>query len=278
MRLYPVFRKKKKGLVNMSGYKEVFKRTEIKYLINAEQYKALMPYLETIARVDEYGLSRINNIYFDTPDYRLVKTSLEKPLYKEKLRLRTYGVTGDDTDSFIEIKKKYAGIVYKRRISGRYLDTYRYLTGYKNKRDCFENSQISKEIREFMRLYANLRPAMCICYDRIAMAGIEDKDFRVTFDSNITWNDRCTDLRYAGEGRNLLKDGQYLMEIKVSNAMPMGLARKLSELSIFPVSFSKYGSGYADMMNMNKDRVPGRNTIVRPERNDRVMKGVAAYV
>ena len=100
----------------MSGYKEVFKRTEIKYLLNEEQLSGLMPYLETIAKVDRYGLSRINNIYFDTPDYRLVKTSMEKPIYKEKLRLRTYGKTDDDTNSFIEIKKKYDGVVYKRRI------------------------------------------------------------------------------------------------------------------------------------------------------------------
>ena len=115
----------------MSGYREVFKRTEIKYLLSEEQYNALMPYLETMAQVDRYGLTRINNIYFDTPDYRLVRTSIEKPLYKEKLRLRTYGSTTDDTNSFIEIKKKYKGIVYKRRINGRYIDTYKYLTDQK---------------------------------------------------------------------------------------------------------------------------------------------------
>lgn len=231
----------------MSGFKEVFRRTEIKYLLNEQQYKALMPYLETMAAVDEYGLSRINNIYFDTPDYRIAKTSMEKPLYKEKLRLRTYGITSDDTNSFIEIKKKYAGVVYKRRVSGRYHDTYDYLTGYKNIKGSFDQSQISKEISEFLNLYGNLGPAMCICYDRIAMAGKEDEEFRVTFDSNITWSILRMDLRSAGSGRKLLDDGQQLMEIKVSNAMPMGLARKLSELAIFPVSFSKYGSGYADM-------------------------------
>ena len=159
----------------MSGFKEVFRRTEIKYLLSSGQYEALMPYLKTIARVDEYGLSRINNIYFDTPDYRLVKASMEKPVYKEKLRLRTYGATGDDTNSFIEIKKKYAGVVYKRRISGRYLDTYRYLMDRNSTKSSFEDSQISKEICEFLKLYGNLKPAMCICYDRIAMAGIEDK-------------------------------------------------------------------------------------------------------
>lgn len=252
---------KKKGMMTMKEYREVFKRTEIKYLLNEAQYNELMPYLKTIAHVDEYGLSRINNIYFDTPDYILARTSIEKPLYKEKLRLRTYGETGNDTDSFIEIKKKYAGIVYKRRISGRYIDTYDYLTGIS---EIMEASQISKEIKEFLMFYGKLKPVMSICYDRIAMAGKEDVEFRVTFDSDITWNDKCTDLRKVNSGRPLLKSGQRLMEIKVCNTMPMQLARKLSELSIFPVSFSKYGSGYAEMIGLQRNSVSVRQAA--PER------------
>ncbi len=231
----------------MSEYKEVFKRTEMKYLLSRSQYEALMPCLETFSRVDEYGLSRINNIYYDTPDYRLIKSSMEKPVYKEKLRLRTYGTTMDDTNSFIEIKKKYAGVVYKRRISGRYLDAYRYLSDQGNTGCGFDHSQIAKEIAAFLKQYGNLKPAMCICYDRIAMAGTKDAALRITFDCNISWNAKCRDLRFTEGGRMLLKEGQYLMEIKVSNAMPVELARKLSELCIFPVSFSKYGSGYRKM-------------------------------
>jgi SPX domain protein involved in polyphosphate accumulation len=268
---------KKKGMMTMKEYREVFKRTEIKYLLNEAQYNELMPYLKTIAYVDEYGLSRINNIYFDTPDYILARTSIEKPLYKEKLRLRTYGETGNDTDSFIEIKKKYAGIVYKRRISGRYIDTYDYLTGIS---EIMEASQISKEIKEFLMFYGKLKPVMSICYDRIAMAGKEDVEFRVTFDSDITWNDKCTDLRKVNGGRPLLKSGQRLMEIKVCNTMPMQLARKLSELSIFPVSFSKYGSGYAEMIGLQRNSVSVRQAA--PEREStRIplrIKGGAAYV
>ena len=261
----------------MGGYKEVFRRMEIKYLLSKEQYEALMPYLQTIAKVDAYGLSRINKIYYDTPDHRLVRTSMEKPLYKEKLRLRTYGITDDDTDSFIEIKKKFSGIVYKRRISGRYPDAYEYLTdGYR--KGPFDTSQIAREISAFMLQYKNLKPAMCICYERIAMAGIEDAEFRVTFDSNITWNDRCLDLREVRDGRKLLADGQRLMEIKVSNAMPMALAKKLSELKIFPVSFSKYGSGYADLMRMRAEQKTAGSTVANPVRAYGLMKGEAAYV
>ncbi|MCR5502737.1 MAG: polyphosphate polymerase domain-containing protein [Lachnospiraceae bacterium] len=261
----------------MSGYKEVFKRTEIKYLLNGEQYRELMPYLNTIARVDEYGLSRINNIYYDTPDHRLVKTSMEKPVYKEKLRLRTYGKTGEDTNSFIEIKKKFNGIVYKRRIAGKYPDTYRYLQGAGECKEPFDDSQIAKEILAFLTLYGDLGPAMRICYDRIAMAGIRDKEFRVTFDSNIIWNDTDVDLRSEKGGRKLLKDDQRLMEIKVSNAMPMELAGKLSELRIFPVSFSKYGAGYTDMMNRAYDKKEKRTADFSPVRAGGIMKGVVAY-
>ena len=104
----------------MSKFIEVFERTEIKYLLSYKQFTAIKAFLENYARVDKYGKTRIHNIYFDTQDYKLIRTSLEKPVYKEKLRLRTYGDTNDFTNSFIEIKKKYKGIVYKRRVSGIY--------------------------------------------------------------------------------------------------------------------------------------------------------------
>ncbi len=260
----------------MSGYREVFQRKEIKYLLDEVQYKELTAFLESMAKVDEYGLSRINNIYYDTPDHRLIRTSMEKPLYKEKLRLRTYGTAKDDSNAFIEIKKKYAGIVYKRRISGKYKDLHEYLLGEKTE---IGLSQIAKEIEAFRRLYGELIPAMSISYDRIALAGTEDKDFRVTFDSNIEWDDRCSDLRLIKKGNPLLQQGQYLMEIKVSNAFPRKLSEKLSELKVFPTSFSKYGAGYADMMKRNMVRIPAADTVsqVNEWKNSR-MKGEMAYV
>lgn len=261
----------------MSGFKEVFRRREIKYLLSRDQYEALMPYLVTVARVDEYGLSKINNIYFDTPDHQLVRTSMEKPLYKEKLRLRTYGATENDSNAFIEIKKKYAGIVYKRRISGRYQDAYDYLTGgYVS--GPFDPSQIAREVDAFLKQYKTLQPTMRICYERIAMAGIRDEQFRVTFDRNITWNAGCLDLRKESGGRGLLDYGQCLMEIKVSNAMPMELASILSEWKIFPVSFSKYGSGYADLMRMGVEQKAKRSAVANPVMVYGLMKGEAAYV
>ena len=246
----------------MSEFKEVFERKEIKYLVDDDQYKELMPVLEKFAAVDEYGLSKINNIYYDTPDFRLIRASLDKPVYKEKLRLRTYGETGDDTNSFIEIKKKYKGIVYKRRISGKYADTYEYLAGH----GCIPDH--------------SLRPAMIIRYDRIAMAGIFDRDLRVTFDTNIRWDTRKMDLRTSDRGKQILKPWEKLMELKVVNAIPLELSRKLSELNVFPVSFSKYGRGYADMTGFNETE-NGINAKVisyteyRKNIND---KGAIAYV
>ncbi|MCR5687465.1 MAG: polyphosphate polymerase domain-containing protein [Lachnospiraceae bacterium] len=255
----------------MSGYREVFKRKEVKYLVNEEQYAGLREFFETMARPDEYGLSRINNIYYDTPDHLLVRRSLEKPLYKEKLRLRTYGETDSGTNAFIEIKKKYDGVVYKRRIPGRYEDLYGYMM---NTGPDLPDTQIADEIRAFMNLYKNLVPAMSICYDRIALAGTEDKDFRVTFDSNIEWNAKCSDLRNVMPGEKLLKPGQYLMEIKVMGAVEPALARELSRLKVFPASFSKYGNGYRMMMDELKAAAPSMARVIMIGSR---MKGAANY-
>lgn len=256
----------------MSEYKEVFKRTEIKYLLTEEQFQSLFLYLNKIAKVDRYGKTRINNIYFDTPGFRLIRTSLEKPLYKEKLRLRTYGKTQDDTNSFIEIKKKYDGIVYKRRISGAYKNAYDYLV---KDGSILEESQIAREIDSLKKMYPGLKPAMAICYDRIAMAGIYDPDFRVTFDTNIQWSTEELDLRENPGGRQILKPGEYMMEIKVANAMPMELCQVLSELRIFPTSFSKYGRGYTDMMCQAAASMLTQG--VEKTKFGKVEKGVIAY-
>lgn len=235
----------------MSGYEMNFRRKEIKYLLRSDQYNSLREYLDGIAEVDEYGKTRINNIYFDTPGFYLIRTSLEKPLYKEKLRLRTYGDTDSTTNSFIEIKKKYKGIVYKRRINGQYERAYDYLV--KNGAP-LEESQISTEIEELRKLYDNPGPAMRISYDRIAMAGKEDRNLRITFDTNIIWDDRSLDLAAEEKGHQILKKGEVLMELKVPGAVPGELSKKMSELGIFPTSFSKYGRGYLEMIRERAGR------------------------
>lgn len=250
----PIQTKNTKNEVNgMGEYQDNFKRYEVKYLLSAEQYAKLKKRLEKIAAVDAYGETKILNIYYDTPSFSLIRTSLEKPVYKEKLRLRSYGTASDTTNSFVEIKKKYDGIVYKRRINLPYKKAEAYLNkGLRVSGDEAGNEQIVGEIDAFKDYYEGLAPKMMISYDRIAMAGIHDPELRITFDRNICWRTEDLDLRHGGYGRTLLEEGQVLMEVKILGAMSMELSRILSELEIFPASFSKYGRGYVDMISMRR--------------------------
>ncbi|WP_034445150.1 polyphosphate polymerase domain-containing protein [Butyrivibrio sp. AE2032] len=229
----------------MAGFKDVFQRIEVKYLLDDTQYTELMKRLENMAAIDSYGKTSILNIYFDTPDFKLIERSLDKPIYKEKLRLRTYGTAKDDTNAFIEIKKKYKGVVYKRRISMPYSEAIDYLV---NGKPIEKRSQISDEIDYFLQYYKGIRPAMAISYDRIAMAGIEDPDLRITFDTNIRWRTDKLSLKEGNRGKDILLPGQHLMELKIAGAMSMELARILDELNIRKTSFSKYGKGYVEYM------------------------------
>lgn len=230
----------------MSGVKDVFERVESKYLLNEWQYSELKKRLISIAKIDVYGKKSVLNIYFDTPDYTLIRRSLDKPVYKEKLRLRTYGIPEDDTDSFIEIKKKYKGIVYKRRIVIPYKQAIDYLTEGK---EIDYKSQIVKEIDYFKQYYDGLMPAMAISCDRIALEGINDPDLRITFDTNIRWRTENLSLKEGNVGKRIIPKGQCLMEIKFVGAIPLELAKMLDELNIRQTSFSKYGRGYMDYMS-----------------------------
>ena len=232
----------------MSEYIDVFKRTEIKYLLSYEQYEKLMQFMLTFARVDDYGKTRINNIYFDTPDYKMIRTSLEKPIYKEKLRLRTYGETNDFTNSFIEIKKKYDGVVYKRRIQHPLGEAVKYLN---SRQDIEDDSQIKKEIDYFLNFY-NVIPKIMIAYDRVAYVGIQDSSLRMTVDRNIRYRTRDLNLKEGSRGKEILPKGYVLIELKVLGAYPLEISRILDELEIYPVSFSKYGRAYIEVTEKRK--------------------------
>ena len=99
------------------AYQTVFKRYELKYLLTERQKKCVMEAMEPCMTPDAYGRTTIRNIYFDTADYRLARRSIEKPVYKEKLRIRSYEKASGASPVFVELKKKYKGVVYKRRIS-----------------------------------------------------------------------------------------------------------------------------------------------------------------
>ena len=231
----------------MEPYQSVFKRKEVKYLLTEAQLASLRPALEAHMEPDAFAHSSISNLYYDTPDYRMIRRSLEKPSYKEKLRLRSYGVPNDQTPVFPEIKKKAQGIVYKRRVSMPYGDALRYLS----RRQPGGNGQIFQELNWMLISYGSLAPRIFLSYERDSWKGQEDSSLRLTLDREILWRTEALDLRQGAWGTPLLEPGQVLMEIKISNAAPLWLAKALSENGIFPVSFSKCGRAF-ELLCKNK--------------------------
>lgn len=231
---------------------EVFNRCEKKYLLNGEQYDRLLNEIGTYMDYDVYNAEgkvyKICNIYYDTENDELIRRSIEKPVYKEKLRVRSYGRPRFDDMVFVEIKKKYNGIVNKRRTAMRLVDAYAYLNGILLEENIIErntdvNRQVLHEIDYFKKIY-KLFPKLYLSYDRIAYVGKEDKNFRVTFDTNITTRRYDVRLEEGSYGEQLLPSNVYLMEIKVNGAVPMWFAEIISKLNIYPTQFSKYGVEY----------------------------------
>jgi hypothetical protein len=222
----------------------IFQRVEKKYLVSDAQYQALTQTIAQYMVEDKYSDYQINNIYYDTDDYYLIRTSLEKPKYKEKLRLRCYGRPTADSTCFVELKKKYKGVVYKRRLELPLNLATRWL-----ERDTAvsPDSQIAREIAWFRDLY-ELKPKMMLTYHRLAYHGKDDPELRLTFDDEIRWRSWNLDLSIPMDGPALLSPGQRLMELKTLGAMPLWLAHELERLEIWPVSFSKYGRAYETLM------------------------------
>ena len=219
----------------------IFKRVEKKYMLTQEQYDYIIERLAPHMHPDRFYESDIRNIYFDNKSDELIETSLKKPAYKEKLRLRSYGAPGADSLVFFEIKKKYQGVVYKRRISMTRDEAYRYIESGELPENLIGN--IPVEIDYMIRRY-RLFPKAYIGYHRIALVGNNDPELRITFDSEITSRYHDVRLESEAEGEQLLDEGAHLMEIKIPGAMPLWLAHILSEKCIFPTSFSKFGTAH----------------------------------
>lgn len=226
----------------------VFKRKEQKYLLDEAQGAAFCRAMEKYMEPDRYATSRIRNIYYDTPDYRLIRRSLEKPAYKEKLRLRSYGDAGEDSKVFLEMKKKYKGIVYKRRISLKARQAQDYMADPAAK---LGNTQIGREIDYFKSFYGDLFPAVYLSYDRQSWRS-HDGTLRITLDCNIRYRTEDVDLTKPNWGQELLPPGQSLLEIKSPGAMPMWLVEVLNTNQIRQVSFSKYGTVYQRLLKEHK--------------------------
>ena len=220
---------------------DIFQRREIKFLVDARQRALLEQAFRGRMALDPHGESTVCNIYYDTPDYRLVRASLEKPVYKEKLRMRSYGRVRPGDQVFLELKKKYDGIVYKRRIELRQQDAARYMAG---QAPLPRDSQIGRELDYCRRFYGDLRPAVYLCYDRSPYFAVDDPDFRATFDRNIRWRQEDLSLTAAPGGAALLLPGQSLFEVKTAEAIPLWLAEALDRAQVRQTSFSKYGEAY----------------------------------
>lgn len=238
-----------------------FARKEIKFLLNMNQYENLMETLQLYMNPDkfcvggkEYG---IYNIYYDTPDDYLIRESLSKPYYKEKIRLRSYYSPASPNDVvFLEIKKKIGGIVTKRRVSMTLAESDEYFRSRrKPPSEKYITEQVFRELDVFLDMYPVV-PKQYISYQREAFFGKDDKDFRLTFDRKLT--ERRCDLGLDREsyGNYILRADQRLMEVKVGNAVPEWLIAKLSELGIYKTSFSKYGKAYENFVRYGTPEQP----------------------
>lgn len=222
----------------------IFQRYEYKYLLDARQLQAVLAAMAPHMVPDEYSRSSIRNLYLDTPDFRLIRRSLEKPVYKEKLRMRSYGRAGSDAPVFAELKKKYRSVVYKRRISMPQHQALACLTGAA----LWPDSQIGAELAYAADFYKPLRPAVFLSYEREAFHGADDPDFRVTFDTQIRYRREELTLDSEPWGISILPQGRVLMELKVAEGFPVWMAHVLSEQNLFKISFSKYGAAYQDIL------------------------------
>lgn len=227
------------------AYQSVFQRYEIKYILKRDQkariVAAMMPYMAP----DQYGRTTIRNVYFDTPNYRLIRHSMEKPVYKEKLRIRSYQQARPGSQVFVELKKKYKGIVYKRRLSLPEQDAVDWMAG---SQPPSEDSQIRREIDYFLRYYGALRPTVFLSYERQAWYCRDGGDFRVTFDDNILCRRTDLSLESAVGGTPILDEGLVLMEIKCSGGIPLWMTALLTEEKLYKTSFSKYGTAYQTLI------------------------------
>ena len=209
----------------MSTYQAVFQRKEVKYLLSDAQLAALMPILKAHMKPDAFPHSSISNLYYDTDDFRMIHRSL-----------------------FLELKKKYKGIVYKRRVSMPYAQAISFLSG----KSPAPEGQIYRELSWMLASYPHLTPKVFLSYERDSWQGIEQSALRLTLDREIHYRTECLDLQHGTSGDNILQPGQTLMEVKIPGAAPLWLSHALSALWIFPTSFSKYGEAYQRIYKENE--------------------------
>ena len=238
------------------GYQATFKRYEIKYLLTQQQKQAILQVMQPYMKLDRYGRTTIRNVYYDTDTYRLIRRSLEKPAYKEKLRVRSYQTAAPDDPVFVELKKKYKSVVYKRRLT---LPEMQARDSFQNGSPLPAHSQIAEEIEYFRSYYEGLRPAVFLSYEREAFYALDGSEFRVTFDENILYRTCDFSLGSEAYGTPLLTAGETLMEIKTPGGLPLWMSHELNRLRVYRTSFSKYGLAYQDLMAKTTEKAERRS-------------------
>lgn len=240
------------------AFQTVFKRYELKYMLTVEQKRRLLVAMEPYMQLDRYGRTTIRNLYYDTPRYLLVRRSMDKPVYKEKLRVRSYAQVEQDGPVFVELKKKYESVVYKRRIS---LPMQSAMEWLERKSECPVKSQIAAEIDYFMNYYKQLRPQVFLSYEREAYYSKDGSDFRVTFDDTILCRQDDLSLQSPAYGTALLPEGMVLLELKCSGGIPMWMTSFLSKEHIYKTSFSKYGTAYQKLIYPKQNKRDEKETV-----------------
>lgn len=222
-------------------YQSVFQRYELKYLLTPKQKAAILSAMEGRMELDHFGRSTVRSLYFDTENYRLIRRSLEKPVYKEKLRLRSYHPVTAEDEVFVELKKKYKSVVYKRRLA---LPEGQAMDWLCRGQEPGVTGQIRNEVDYFLYYYKSLRPAMYLSYQREAYDPVEDSGLRITFDEDILARQDGLSLREEPGGLPVLPPELTLMEIKTPGGLPLWLTHALTKNGIRKTSFSKYGTAY----------------------------------
>ena len=225
----------------------IIDRMEQKYFVSFDKYKELMNKIEDKLVKDKYFDERIYNIYFDNDQYEFMTKSLDKPLYKEKVRLRSYETADKNSNVFLEIKKKYQGHGNKRRVVINYDEAKEYID---NKTIPNTNMQIMNEL-DYTFKKNNLKPKISLTYDRLSYAFKEDDSYRVTFDTNIRYSNKKLDLVDLDDDYCLFNDG-YIMEVKTLKGYPTWFIKALNELKLYPVSYSKVGEAYKELKERNE--------------------------
>lgn len=260
----------------MKIYQDVFERREKKYRINEKQRRAIAVWVDAYMQPEHFDNPEVCSLYYDTPDHLLIERSLDKPVYKEKLRIRSYGLVGNEGAVFIEIKKKLDGIVYKRRIPMSVIGAREYLAGasfegasrrhplHRDENVASANrwveNQTLAEIAWMKTRYVELEPSMFISSKRKAYVGQDD--LRLTFDEDILWRDKHLFMSAGIGGRPLLREDESIMEIKTSGAIPLDLVQVLNEAKARPSSFSKYGNAYKASILATPEAEPGMKVHV----------------